>query len=161
MKKTILSTIALFLLIVATSVVSFAQTISATTYPFTNSTGATLVDMSSGTTTLIGANADDNASGVVNIGFDFWFVGTRYTQFSVNANGLLRLGLTNIGTTFSNAMASITNTPEIAPYWDDLVVGTNGKIHSRSRTYSKKCGLFFPQTHLQFRGYQQIPECAF
>src|SRR5262245_12014093 len=44
-----------------------AQTISATTYPFTNATGATLEDMSSGTTTLLGPNLDDNASLVANI----------------------------------------------------------------------------------------------
>ena len=68
-----------------------AQTISSTTYPFTNSTGATLEDMSTGTTQLLAADLDDNASAVTNIGFDFWFVGVSQSQFSVNANGLCRL----------------------------------------------------------------------
>src|SRR5436309_12539678 len=37
-----------------------AQSIDATSYPFTASTGAALEDMSSGTTQLLGPNLDDN-----------------------------------------------------------------------------------------------------
>jgi hypothetical protein len=33
--------------------------------------------MSSGTTQLVGPGLDDTASAVTNIGFDFWFAGTR------------------------------------------------------------------------------------
>ncbi|WP_345258596.1 beta strand repeat-containing protein, partial [Flaviaesturariibacter amylovorans] len=107
-----------------------AQTINATTYPFTPSTGASLVDMSSGTVTLLtGSSVDDDASAVTNIGFDYWFVGTRYSQFSVNANGLVRLGGTIIGTTFTNSLTSSSNVPQVAPYWDDLYLGNNGKVH--------------------------------
>jgi hypothetical protein len=96
-----------------------AQTISATTYPFTNATGATLEDMSSGTTTLLGPNLDDNASLVFNIGFDYWLVGTRYTQFSVNANGLMRLGSVAVDTAFTNPRQRLDK-PKVAPYFDDL-----------------------------------------
>ena len=67
-----------------------AQTISSTTYLFSNLTGATLTDMTSGTTQLVGPNIDDGASAVTNIGFNFYFAGTLYTQFSANANGLVR-----------------------------------------------------------------------
>ncbi|MFN4892397.1 MAG: PKD-like domain-containing protein [Bacteroidota bacterium] len=108
-----------------------AQTISATTYPFTTTSGVALEDMSSGTTSLLGASIDDGASTVQNIGFDFWFVGVRYTQFSANSNGLVRLGSTAVGTTFSNDLTSTTNIPQIAPYWDDLATGTTGSVVSR------------------------------
>ncbi|HEX7877954.1 MAG TPA: fibronectin type III domain-containing protein, partial [Candidatus Eisenbacteria bacterium] len=108
-----------------------AQSINATTYPFFSSTGATLEDMSASTTQLIAANSDDNASTVTDIGFDFWFGGTRYTQFSVNANGLMRLGSLVVGGNFVNDLTSSTNVPQIAPYWDELMVGTNGKVHWR------------------------------
>jgi len=108
---------------------SGADVISSATYPFTSGSGATLEDMSTGTTQLVAAGSDDNASSVVNIGFDFWFDGVRQTQFSANANGLMRLGATAVGTTFTNDLASTTNVPQIAPYWDDLWVGTNGKVH--------------------------------
>ena len=105
------------------------EAISGTTYPFTSASGAALEDMSTGTTQLVPANVDDTASSVTNIGFDFWFDGVRYTQFSVNANGLMRLGATVVGTTWTNDLATTTNVPQIAPYWDDLYVGTNGQVH--------------------------------
>ncbi len=108
--------------------------ISATTYAFTSGAGVGLEDMSSGTTLLVGANLDDNASAVTNIGFDFWYDGVRFTQYSVNANGLCRLGSVSVTTEFDNGSGTFgfnttTNAPKIAPYFDDLWTGTNGKVH--------------------------------
>jgi peptidase C25-like protein/fibronectin type III domain protein len=105
--------------------------VTATTYPFTSAAGVALEDMSTGTTQLVGANLDDTASAVTNIGFDFWYDGVRFTQFSVNANGLSRLGGTAVSTAFDNSTTfnSTTNAPKIAPYFDDLWTGTNGKVH--------------------------------
>lgn len=109
------------------------EAITATTYAFAATTAA-LEDMSTGTTQLVGPGLDDTASAVTNIGFDFWYDGARYNQFSCNANGLCRLGGAAVSTSFDNAsattgFASTTNAPKIAPYYDDLWVGTNGKIH--------------------------------
>ena len=42
--------------------------------------GASLEDMSSGTTMLLGPNLDDLGSFVADIGFDFWFDGVKYNQ---------------------------------------------------------------------------------
>jgi hypothetical protein len=105
--------------------------VTATTYPFTSAAGVALEDMSTGTAQLVAANLDDNASAVTNIGFEFWYDGVRFTQFSVNANGLCRLGGTAVSTSFDNSTAfnSTTNAPKIAPYFDDLWTGTNGKVH--------------------------------
>ena len=64
----------------------------ASNYTFATATNASLTDMSVGTTTLVGANLDDTASAVNNIGFDFYFQGVRFSQFSANSNGLIRLG---------------------------------------------------------------------
>lgn len=109
--------------------------ITATTYAFAAGTAA-LEDMSSGTTQIIVPGVDDNASTVTNIGFDFWYDGVRYTQFSCNANGLCRLGATAVSTSFDNGsattgFATTTNAPKIAPYYDDLWIGTNGKVHTK------------------------------
>ena len=71
--------------------------ITAGTYPFTSASGVALEDMSSGTTQLVGPSQDDTASPFTNIGFDYWYDGVRTSQFSVNANGLLRLGPTVSG----------------------------------------------------------------
>ncbi|HEX3281731.1 MAG TPA: fibronectin type III domain-containing protein, partial [Pyrinomonadaceae bacterium] len=105
------------------------EAVTGVTYPFTSSSGVALEDMSSGTTQLVAANQEDTASSVNNIGFDFWFDGVRQTQFSVNANGLLKLGSSAVTTQSANDLTSIINVPQIAPYWDDLFTGTNGKVH--------------------------------
>ncbi len=109
-----------------------AQTISATTYPFTKSSGVALESMTSGTTQLVAAGSDDGASALTNIGFDFWFVGTRYTTFAASANGYIRLGGTINGAgnaaDYTNELASVNQAPVIAPYWDDLSVGANGQV---------------------------------
>lgn len=45
-----------------------------------------------GSRQLIGSNSTNTASDVESIGFDFVFMGKPYNSFSVNANGVLRLG---------------------------------------------------------------------
>ena len=113
---------------------SYCQTINSTTYPFSSSSGVVLEDMSSGTTQLVGANSDDGTSGLVNIGFTFYYVGVAYSQFDASANGYIKLGatVTNAGSTtdYTNSIASSNQNPAIAPYWDDLHTGvTTGKVH--------------------------------
>jgi hypothetical protein len=104
--------------------------ITATTYPYTNAAAVALEDMSSGTTQLVAASSDDGNSALANIGFDFWIDGVRVTQFSANANGVMKLGSPVItGTNFTNALAAVANAPKLAPYWDDLCTGTNGRVH--------------------------------
>ncbi|MBF9221562.1 T9SS type A sorting domain-containing protein [Hymenobacter ruricola] len=74
---------------------------STANYAFTTSSTGSLVDMSTGTTNALatGVYRDDDASTVQPIGFTFGFMGTAYTQFSVNSNGQLRLGATVISGT--------------------------------------------------------------
>ncbi|KAA5534894.1 T9SS type A sorting domain-containing protein [Taibaiella lutea] len=100
---------------------------SAVNYAFTKTTNGSLTDMSSGTTQLVAAGVDDGASSVTNIGFDFWFMGTRYTQFSVNSNGYLRLGGTVVGT--AQYVLGTASQSLIAAWGSDCVTGTTGKIH--------------------------------
>lgn len=105
--------------------------ITATSYNYSVLTGVALEDMSSGTTSLVAASQDDTASAVTNIGFDFWYDGVRHTQFSVNANGLARLGATVVTTSFNNSLDGLgttTNAPKIAPYFEDLCSGSDGGV---------------------------------
>ena len=106
--------------------------INGTTYPSFVPTNVPLESMATGTTQLlVAANQDDTPSPVTNIGFDFWFDGVHYSQFSVNPNGICRLGPTGIDNIFGNTggFASTTDSPKICPYFDDLFTGTNGKVH--------------------------------
>src|ERR1700754_3532540 len=89
------------------------------------------VDMTTGTTQLIASSVDDGASSVSNIGFDFYFMGVRYTQFSANSNGLIRLGSSAI----SNSNYNITSTASnavIAPFGGDLETSATGKVHFKT-----------------------------
>jgi hypothetical protein len=106
-----------------------AQSLNGTTYPFSSGGGESLEDMSTGTTQLLGADLDDQASSVHALGFDFWFMGNRYADFSVNSNGLMRLGSGAVSSQPSNNLASFFDSPKIAPYWDDIHTGTNGQVH--------------------------------
>lgn len=76
---------------------------------------------------------DDNRSDFTDIGFDFWYNGTRYTQFCVSTNGFIDFssstdngdgiaddfGYNNNAFT-GNGVANTTN-PAIAPFYDDLM----------------------------------------
>ena len=75
---------------------------------------------------------DDNRSVATDIGFDFWYNGTRYSQFSVSTNGYVDFSTStaNGGPTtgafgYDNTKFSNTNTanrtyPALAPLYDDM-----------------------------------------
>lgn len=85
------------------------------------------VDMSTGTTQLVGPSNDNVSSPLNSIGFPFLFMGTSYSQFSASANGLVRLGTTTVGTaTYAFGQA---NQPLIAPFTGDLETSSAGKVH--------------------------------
>lgn len=106
--------------------------ISATSYPFSAISGVALEDMSSGTTQLIAGGADNDNSAIANIGFLFRFDGGYYTTFGANANGLIRLGSVTTTSNTVNSIASTSESPKIAPLWDDLCVGSNGRVHYKT-----------------------------
>ena len=72
--------------------------------------------------------ADDESYGPYNIGFSFSFFGKSYSQFYVNSNGQILFGNGSL----SGADVAIPSEEEpnnfIAPFWDDLVVDSYGKI---------------------------------
>lgn len=115
----------LILIILATFMTgnTFGQSISATTYTFTKAGYAYAANMPS-PITLLTAGIDEGASEVVPIGFNFWFDGVEYTHFSVESNGIIRLGMAAAVPEPVNDLASSTNVPKLAAYWDNLSTGT-------------------------------------
>ena len=114
---------------------SISQGQSSANYAFsTNTTGSlaadangNVLDMTTGTTQLVAPLSDATASSVTNIGFNYYFMGNLFSQFSVNADGVLGLGTTAIsGTTVSGG--SVT-TPKISALCADLYVSASGKVH--------------------------------
>ncbi len=101
----------------------------ASNYSFTTATNASLNDMSTGTTQLLGANIDDTASALTNIGFDFYFQGARFTQFSINENGVLRLGATAQTSTPYKPLAQVSISLITAYGADQRTHAGDGKVH--------------------------------
>ncbi|MBL7727625.1 MAG: fibronectin type III domain-containing protein, partial [Dinghuibacter sp.] len=114
----------------------FAQ--SSANYTFnTNNNGSLVldmngntVDMTTGTTQLLGPNVNTAATGQNAIGFEFWFMGTRQTTFNVSSHGLM--GLTTSITT-GNSIGGGAG-PRIGAFVNGTT-GTNmgtsatGKVH--------------------------------
>ncbi|MGB3183949.1 MAG: proprotein convertase P-domain-containing protein [Cyclobacteriaceae bacterium] len=76
-------------LLTAISGLSLAQSI--TSYNMSTGTNGSFAGMG-GSTQLIGPGQYDVSSAVADIGFDVVYMGQVYNKFSVNANGVLRLG---------------------------------------------------------------------
>ncbi len=102
---------------------------NAANYTFSTINTGSLTDMSSGTTQLVAGDQDDVTSAVINFGFDFYFMGTRYSQFSVNTNGSIRLGATAVSNTLYDPLGQ-SGQALITAYGADQRTHTgNGKIH--------------------------------
>ena len=116
---------------VSDAITSAFTPLNTNNYAFTTATDASLTDMTSGTTQLIGPDQDDTASAITNIGFEFFFQGLRTTQFSVSSNGTLRFGSTVVSTTLYDPLAQ-SGQQLIAAYGaDQRTHAGNGKVHSK------------------------------
>jgi hypothetical protein len=103
---------------------------AANNYAFATTTTGTFTNMT-GSAQLVGAAADDTASTVTNLPFDFYFLGTRYTQFSASSNGYIRLGSTAVSTT--QYTLGTANVPLIAALGSDLFTAASvGKVHYKT-----------------------------
>ena len=67
---------------------------------------------------IAGGSALAAPSAVTPIGFNFVYQGKSYSDFSVNAAGLLKLGSVVVTNESSNSAISVTNTPKIYAWWD-------------------------------------------
>ena len=95
-------------------------------YAFSTNTTADLVDMTA-SKLLIESNKSLTSSSVEPIGFEFWFMGERYTDFSVNSNGVLRLGKTPL-IPLGNSYNIANNSRLVAFSALDLNGNTNERI---------------------------------
>ncbi len=104
-------------------------------YAFVTATNSTLIEMS-GSTTLFTAGASTQNSAVLPLGFDVWFMGVRFTTFSVAVNGAMQLGTNPIAPTANHY--NIPNAPRIVPFASgqvpdgNFVVSPTGKVHYKT-----------------------------
>lgn len=93
-------------------------TISQTTYSFSQSSGSLIT--ATGTRTRRLSGGSDNPTSVLTLPFNFTFDGTSHSQYSISPDGWIELGGSGASSQSTNDLASVTNTPKIAPFWDDL-----------------------------------------
>lgn len=103
--------------------------LSTANYAFATATTGSLADLT-GSTQLIGPSQLDYSTPLTPIGFDFYLRGVRYSQFSVNANGLLQLGsIAQTGSPYRPLAQA--NKPLLTPYGASLRLHSTGKVHYR------------------------------
>jgi hypothetical protein len=107
--------------------VPFAEAATSDNFGYTRDDGAAYnwLDASSGVLVDFGAGGhDDGSDGPINLGFSFKFYENSYTQIYISTNGILTFG--GEGTFPRNENIPVDTTPNnlIAPFWDDLAVGS-------------------------------------
>jgi hypothetical protein len=136
MLNNLLKTLSVIFLVVMFTATGFAQ--SSANYTFaTDATGSLTADMNSnpidmttGTTTVLAAGVDDTRSNLTNIGFDFIFMGGFVSNYSLTDNGIIQLGGNTVGAS-TYLISANTTLRLLAPYANDLRVGSDGKVHAK------------------------------
>ncbi|MEI9921065.1 MAG: T9SS type A sorting domain-containing protein [Bacteroidota bacterium] len=112
------------IVVLLTAICGYATAQSISNYTFTSPTLA-FTNISGGTSPTLSAGTDDEGYfNAIPIGFDFWYMGTRYTSISASTNGWLTVGVDwtiqfalavgggasfNAGSTIQNIYGSLTN----------------------------------------------------
>src|SRR5262245_57427123 len=114
----------MFLLMVVGTVQAWSQTSNLSAYQYSVGSTGSFTTMT-GASQIYAAGNDDVSTGPYNIGFNFVFCGTTYTQFSVSSNGAMGLGSSVISSTLSPYLGS-TTVAAIAGMWCDMYTEGNG-----------------------------------
>ena len=112
-----------------------------------NSIAATGNAVESWRTTNISDNSyyDDNRSNPVPIGFDFWYDGSRYTQFSVSTNGYIDFDASN----WNGGSGAIQQYNPYGPYSTDFVDPTRSAPAGAAGTVTALAPFYFDLTTWQ------------
>lgn len=106
------------------SVNVYGQTLN--NYGFSQSSiSFTTLGIGTGVTTLFSQSGgvDDQVYAIQPANFEFWYMGQRYTSFTVSSNGWISLGSATVASLPSNSLATSSTRPAIiAPLWDDLAI---------------------------------------
>lgn len=119
----------LFFLFIVISI-SGLKAQSITNYTFATNTLNTYTALTTPTVpTLSAGTVDDGYYNSLPIGFDFWYMGTRYTTISASTNGWITLGANITNSLYTNSLANGgAPRPVIAPLWDDLDMQVAGNV---------------------------------
>jgi hypothetical protein len=118
-KKIILSLMLFFMTLTSLGQAISNYTFSATSGSYSSLTGSTFPTLSA---------ADDGFVNSIPIGFDFWYMGSKYTNIGISSNGFISFN-TITNSTVNNSLSANGQRPILAPLWDDLsAFTTNSNI---------------------------------
>ncbi|TCD07708.1 DUF2341 domain-containing protein [Pedobacter frigidisoli] len=131
MNKTAVSyRIRLFLSIVFlfSAIAASAQSIN--NYSFSQSSSTYIALTGATNATGLVGSLDDGLYQNIPIGFDFWYMGNRFTSISAGTNGFLSFDLINTGDNYhvTNNLATSLQRNVLAPLWDDLALNTTTAV---------------------------------
>jgi gliding motility-associated-like protein len=111
------------------AVISMAGNSAISNYAFGASLGV-FTPLAGGTNAVLsGGTTDEGFFNGIPLGFDFFYLGNRYTTISASTNGWITLGanITN-ASPVNNLMSGGTPRPVIAPLWDDLDIQNTANV---------------------------------
>jgi len=127
-----LKTKSLFLLLLGLFLPLLSANGQAASYVFTHQAGTFTANPSSATAVSI--VADDTASSLLPIGFNFVFGSSTYTDFYMSSNGFISFGTTGSSLNSNDlSAANAAQRPIIAPLWDDLA---GASVSNSAASYS-------------------------
>jgi hypothetical protein len=119
-------TYSLLLALLATIQVAHAQVANSNNYTFSTGTGATLTQDMNGNPINLSTSPNlqvpllSTTLATMDIGFDFYFMGTRYFQLTPLTRGVIGLGpLVPSAATVNLNQVAASNAPLLAPFWNN------------------------------------------
>ena len=150
------------MLVLLTSLVSVGQAQTLANYTFSTNTTGSLEDLSAGSTVIMSGNNDDAGGSVQPIGFDFYFMGVRYSHFSANSNGQMTLAHTSSGATAiaSQQSSLAANTVTLSPFSGDNGVNNGIRIKVLGTAPNRKLVVEWNQFYVNFVNLTNAGEYA-
>ncbi|WP_339887523.1 T9SS type A sorting domain-containing protein [uncultured Flavobacterium sp.] len=148
-KRTYLSFLTVFVMLFS---FAFSQAQSISNYAFSSANNASLENLTTGATSILTGNQDDVATTIQTIGFDFYFMGNKYTHFSANSNGQIRLHASATETAISGGGVSsyVANTVTLAPMAGDNEVNDGIKMKLIGTAPNRKLVVEWTQFYAQY-----------
>lgn len=114
------------ILIVLLSLTGLSQVAS---YSYTSSTSVWAANSSPTVITGLGSGINDALSASINIGFNFIYDGTTYTQIKASSNGFITFNTANTLAQPTNNLNTSTDRTLLAVLWDDNQTGSSGNVN--------------------------------
>ena len=117
------------ILFVLSFLISLSMISQVSNYSYTSTTSTWVANSSPTVITGLSSGINDALSASINIGFNFIYDGTTYTQFKASSNGFLTFNTSNTLAQPTNNLNTSTDRTILAVLWDDDQTGASGNVN--------------------------------